>query len=150
MNTKTAVILLAEDDPDDQYLIGEALDESLANCELYIVENGEELLAYLERRGKYADHASWPTPDLILLDLNMPRIDGREALQKIKADGRLRNTPVVVITTSQAQEDVQQAYAWGASGFISKPASFKELVATMQALKNYWFDSVDLPPRRED
>ena len=145
MNPKPINILLAEDDPDDRYLISEALDESRLNIHLYIVEDGEELLDYLYRRGKYADESQWPTPGLILLDLNMPRKDGREALQEIKADPRLRRIPIVALTTSRAEEDVFRTYDSGVSGYIPKPVSFTGLLEVMNAIGLYWLQVAKLP-----
>jgi CheY-like chemotaxis protein len=146
MNQESVVILLAEDDPDDQYLISEACDESGAATQLYIVQDGEELLDYLNHRGRYADPAQWPRPHLILLDLNMPRKDGREALAEIKAQPELRRIPVVVLTTSQAEEDVLRTYDLGISGFITKPVKFSGLLEVMKSLSSYWLNTVELPP----
>lgn len=142
-------ILLAEDDPDDRYLIGEALDESRVRGKLYIVEDGDELLDYLYRRGKYSDAEEWPRPGLILLDLNMPRKDGREVLEEIKSDPELRTIPVVVLTTSQAKEDIIRSYNSGVSGFITKPVTFNGLLEVMQSIKEYWLNTVKLPPNSE-
>jgi two-component system, response regulator len=138
-------ILLADDDPDDRMLARDALDESRLANDLHEVVDGEELLEYLRREGKYADPASAPRPGLILLDLNMPRKDGREALREIKADPELRSIPVVVLTTSQAEEDIYRTYDLGVSSFITKPVSFEGLVAVMKALGRYWFEIVELP-----
>lgn len=138
------VILLAEDDPDDIYLISEAIEESALGARLYIVQDGVELLDYLHRRGKFKD-ADTPRPDLILLDLNMPRRDGREALEKIKADPGLRKIPVVVLTTSRADSDLQHTYDLGASGYVPKPVSFKALRETIIKIGAYWLSAVQLP-----
>ena len=145
MNPRPINVLLAEDDPDDRYLISEALDESRLNIHLYIVEDGDELLDYLYRRGNYADEAKWPIPGLILLDLNMPRKDGREALQEIKADPHLRRIPVVVLTTSRAEEDIARTYDTGISGYIQKPVSFTGLLEVMNAIGLYWLQVAKLP-----
>jgi CheY-like chemotaxis protein len=145
MNPRPINILLAEDDDDDRYLISEALDESHLNIRLYIVEDGDELLDYLYRRGKYADEIQWPKPGLILLDLNMPRKDGREALQEIKADPHLRRIPIVVLTTSKADEDVAKTYDTGISGYITKPVSFTGLREVMDAIGHYWLQTAQLP-----
>jgi CheY-like chemotaxis protein len=145
MKINAKVILLAEDDPDDSYLIGEAIDESQVAARLFVVQDGEELLDYLYRRGQYADEEAWPRPNLILLDLNMPRKSGREALAEIKADESLNQIPVVVLTTSKADEDLASSYASGASGFVSKPVSFHELRELMRNLGQYWFVTVKLP-----
>ncbi len=146
MKAKPITILLAEDDPDDRYLIGEAIDESRLVNQLFVVENGEELLDYLYHRGRYVDIEKWPRPGLILLDLNMPRKDGREVLREIKSDPTLARIPVIVLTTSQAEEDVRGSYDWGASGFITKPVTFSGLVDVMNAIGMYWVQIVDLPP----
>jgi CheY-like chemotaxis protein len=145
-NGVTNVILLAEDDPDDQYLIGEAIDESHLGVRLYIVKDGEELLDYLRRQGKYRDVEAWPRPALILLDLNMPRKDGREALEEIKEDEDLRRIPIIVLTTSKAEEDLVNTYNLGVSGFITKPASFSDLRNVIKSLGAYWLKVVTLPP----
>jgi CheY-like chemotaxis protein len=146
MEAKPVTILLAEDDPDDRYLISEALDENRLTNQLYIVEDGEELLDYLYQRGKYVDGEKWPRPGLILLDLNMPRKDGREVLAEIKADPELRRIPIVVLTTSHAEEDLLRSYDMGVSGFITKPVSFNGLLEIMKAIDLYWLQIVDLPP----
>ena len=139
-----AVILMAEDDPDDRLLTREAWAENRLINDLYFVEDGVELLDYLHRRGKYADA---PRPDLILLDLNMPRKDGREALAEIKTDPNLRCIPVVVLTTSKAEGDILRSYDLGVSGFITKPVTFDELVEAMRIVGEYWFAIVKLPPK---
>lgn len=149
MKTKPINILLAEDDPDDRYLISEALDETRINSHLYIVEDGEELLDYLYRRKKYQNSEDWPRPGLILLDLNMPRKDGREVLEEIKADPDLRSIPVVVLTTSQAEEDIIRSYDFGVSGFITKPVSFTGLLDIIKIIGDYWLQIVELPPEKD-
>ena len=147
MNSKPITILLAEDDEEDRYLIGEALDEGRVPHRLYVVENGEQLLDYLYRRGKYADLEQWPVPDLILLDLNMPRKDGREVLEEIRFDPELRRTPIVVLTTSSADEDIVRSYDQGVSGFVTKPVTFRELMEVMKSIGTYWGKTSTLPPR---
>ena len=144
---KPIIILMAEDDLDDQLLTKEALTESLVVNDLYFVQDGVELMEYLQRKGKYADKNTSPFPDLILLDLNLPRMDGREALEKIKSDPSLKSIPIVVLTTSQAEEDIFRSYALGASGFISKPVTFPELVKVMKTLGEYWVAVVKLPKK---
>lgn len=142
---KPITILLADDDSDDRMLAEDALAESrLANAVRY-VEDGEELLDYLYHRGKYADPESAPRPGLILLDLNMPRKDGREALREIKADASLRRIPIVVLTTSKAEEDIYRTYDLGVNSFITKPVTFDGLVEVMKVLNRYWFEIVELP-----
>lgn len=142
---KPITILLADDDEDDRMLGREALEESKLANDLHMVEDGEELLDYLYRRGRYSDPATSPRPGLILLDLNMPRKDGREALKEIKADPELRQIPVVVLTTSKAEEDIFRTYDLGVNSFITKPVSFEGLVNVMKSLAHYWFTIVKLP-----
>jgi CheY-like chemotaxis protein len=138
------LLLLADDDSDDRLLVKDALDECGWPGELRCVENGEELLDYLQCRGTYAN-AEPPRPGLILLDLNMPRKDGRQALREIKADAVLRQIPVVILTTSKADADVQTSYDLGANSFISKPVQFEDLVSVIRLLGQYWFNTVKLP-----
>jgi two-component system response regulator len=139
------VILMADDDADDRLLTRKALEESRVLNELYFVEDGEDLLDFLRHRGKFSDPDRAPRPGLILLDLNMPRKDGREALAEIKADPALRRIPVVVMTTSQAEEDIFRSYDLGASSFITKPVTFDRLVDLMKTLGRYWIEFVELP-----
>ena len=146
MEAKPLTILLAEDDPDDQYLISEALDENRLNARLYIVADGEEVMDYLNRRGEYQDSQKWPMPNLILLDLNMPRKDGREVLREIKADPNFQHIPVVALTTSQAEKDVVDTYQNGVSGFITKPVEFSGLREVMKTIGEYWLNTARLPP----
>ena len=138
-------ILMAEDDPDDRLMTQEAFNECRLGNPLKFATDGEQLMDYLHRRGEYADDIRYPMPGLILLDLNMPRKDGREALREIKADPELRKIPVVVLTTSKADEDVTASYLDGANSFITKPVSFSALIAVVQALGTYWLQIVDLP-----
>jgi two-component system, response regulator len=141
----TLTLLMADDDEEDRLMARDALTESRVANDLRFVEDGEELLDYLRRRGKYAEPAHAPRPGLILLDLNMPRKDGREALREIKADPELRAIPVIVLTTSKAEEDIVRSYDFGASSFIAKPVTFDGLVEVMKTLGRYWFQIVDLP-----
>ena len=143
---ETVVILVAEDDPDDRMLTIRALEQNRLANDIKWVEDGEKLMDYLHRRGTYADAESAPRPGLILLDLNMPRMDGREALQAIKADPDLRRIPVVVLTTSRAERDVVQSYDLGVNAFITKPVTFEELARAISVLGNFWFEIVKLPP----
>jgi CheY-like chemotaxis protein len=138
-------ILLAEDDDDDYFLTAKALKENRLLNEVRRVTDGEELMDYLHRRGQYGDPDQSPEPSLILLDLNMPRKDGREALREIKSDPGLRHIPVVVLTTSRAEEDVVRSYQLGVNSFITKPVTFQGLVDAMKALGRYWFEVVELP-----
>ena len=142
---KPITILMADDDDDDRRLTKEALLEGRLVNELRFVENGEELLDYLRRQGSYAT-AEAPRPGLILLDLNMPRKDGRTVLREIKSDPELRQIPVVVLTTSKADEDVFKSYDLGVNSYIVKPVTFEALVDILQTLEKYWFEIVELPP----
>jgi CheY-like chemotaxis protein len=142
---KSITILLADDDADDRILARDALDESRVANELRFVEDGEQLMDYLCRRGRFSDPKSSPRPGLILLDLNMPRKDGREALREIKSDPSLRQIPIVVLTTSKAEEDIYRTYDLGVNSFITKPVTFEGLVAVMRGLGRYWFEIVELP-----
>ncbi len=136
---------MADDDPDDRELAREALVASRLHNPLYFVADGEELLEFLRRQGRYHGCEGIPRPGLILLDLNMPRMDGREALRAIKGDPALRTIPTVVLTTSNADEDVLRSYSLGANSFITKPVTFDRLVEVVRALGAYWFEIVDLP-----
>ena len=140
------IILMADDDEDDRLLTQEALQEARVANDLHFVVDGEDLMDYLHRRGAYTDPARSPRPGLILLDLNMPRKDGREALEEIKSDPTLRRIPVVVMTTSDAEEDLVRSYDLGANSYIRKPVSFDGLVEVMRGLTTYWYQIVELPP----
>ncbi len=144
-NGRPITILVAEDDADDRLMIKEALEESRLANDIHFVEDGEELMDYLCHQGKYAQRTGQPLPGLLLLDLNMPRKDGREALKEIKASPELRRMPVVVLTTSQAEEDILRTYDLGVSSFITKPVTFGALVELMKTLARYWFEIVELP-----
>jgi CheY-like chemotaxis protein len=146
---KPAVILLVEDDRSDQELTRRALGEGKIRNELRIVEDGEEALAYLFRRGKYKDPTTSPRPDLLLLDLNLPRVDGREVLEQIRADSKLRRMAVVVLTTSRQEEDILRSYELGCNSFIPKPVDLNQFMQVIQALEKYWFQIVVLPPKTE-
>ena len=145
MTAKSITILMADDDEDDREMTKEAFEESRLANDLRFVEDGVELLDYLKRRGKYADPASSPRPGVILLDLNMPRKDGREALEEIKADSQLCGIPIVVLTTSQQEEDILRSYQLHASSYITKPVTFDSLVRVVAALGQYWLEIVELP-----
>lgn len=138
-------ILLADDDPDDRQLTQEAFAEARLANDLRFVEDGVELLDYVFRRGKYSDPASSPRPGLILLDLNMPRKDGREALKELRADPRFRGIRVIVLTTSKAEEDIARTYDLSAASYITKPVTFAALVDVVRTLGKYWFEIVELP-----
>src|SRR5689334_13071419 len=144
-NKDAIVILMADDDEDDILLTRKALQKGKLLNPLYTVQDGEELLDYLLRRGEYQDASKAPRPGVILLDLNMPRKDGREALKEIKAHPDLKDIPVVVLTTSKAQEDIYRTYNLGVNSFITKPVKFDSLVAIVAELGRYWFEIVELP-----
>jgi CheY-like chemotaxis protein len=147
---KPIVILMADDDAEDRMLAKEALNESRLMNTLLFAEDGEELLLCLRNKGKYSDKEKFPRPGLILLDLNMPKKDGREALKEIKADKELRSIPVVILTTSKAEEDIVRSYDLGVNSYITKPVSFGALVETMRTLGKYWFEIVELPCSHEN
>jgi CheY-like chemotaxis protein len=142
-------ILMADDDEDDRRLTQEALSESRLLNQMRFVVNGEEVMDYLRREGKFAPPADAPRPGLLLLDLNMPRKDGRSVLKEIKSDPELRTLPVVVLTTSKADEDVYKSYDLGVNSYIVKPVTFEALVDILQTLEKYWFQIVQLPPTKE-
>ncbi len=147
---KPITILMADDDEDDRLLTQDALAESRVLNDLHFVEDGVELLEYLERRGKFADKAVSPRPGLILLDLNMPRMDGREALEAIKANPNLKGIPVVILTTSKQEQDMVKGYNLGAASYITKPVTFDGLVELMKTLGKYWVEFVELPATFND
>ncbi|MEM6263295.1 MAG: response regulator [Bacteroidota bacterium] len=139
------VILMADDDPEDRMLTKDALEEGRLANPIQFVEDGEQLLKYLRREGEFGNEDHYPEPGIILLDLNMPKKDGREALREIKSDPKLRRIPVVILTTSKAEEDILRSYDLGVSSFITKPVTFDGLVDLMQTLSKYWFEIVELP-----
>lgn len=142
---KMITILLADDDPDDRQLTRDAFAQNRLANDLHTVEDGEELMDYLHRRGKHENLRNKPLPGLILLDLNMPRKDGREALKEMKADPILRRIPIVVLTTSKAEEDILRSYDLGVNSYVTKPVTFKSLVELIKVLGQYWFEVVELP-----
>jgi CheY-like chemotaxis protein len=143
---QSITILLADDDEDDRLLTADALKRSRMLNDIRFVVDGEDLMHYLYGLGAYvAGGTPAPRPGLILLDLNMPKMDGREALARIKGDPDLRRIPIVVLTTSKAEEDIVRTYDLGVNSFISKPVTFEELAEAMQTLACYWFDLVELP-----
>jgi CheY-like chemotaxis protein len=145
MTARALQILMADDDPDDCALAKDALMASHLTNELRFVRDGEELMNYLHGRNAFAASGSAPRPGVILLDLNMPKKDGREALKEIKSDPLLRQIPVVILTTSKAEEDILRSYDLGANSFITKPVTFEGLVDVMRQLGRYWFEIVELP-----
>lgn len=142
---KPAVILLAEDDPADQELTRRSLQEDVIKTDLHIVPNGEAALDYLHQRGAYANVDAAPRPDLVLLDLNMPRIDGRQVLEAMRHDEKLRRIPVVVLTTSRQEEDIIRSYNLGCNSFITKPIEIDNFIQTVRQLGSYWLELVALP-----
>ncbi|AHJ31130.1 response regulator [Nodularia spumigena CS-584] len=147
MNNTTAImpieVLLVEDNPGDAELTRIALEDSKISVNLNVVEDGVEAMAFLQKQGNYANA---PHPDIVLLDLNLPKKDGREVLAEIKADKKLRRIPVVVLTTSQSEEDILKAYNLSANCFITKPVDFDQFVKIVQSIENFWFAIVKLPP----
>jgi CheY-like chemotaxis protein len=141
------IILMADDDAEDCVLVRDALRETGRPCEIHFVRHGEELFDYLRHEGEYVEGRNAPKPDLILLDLKMPRKDGRETLRDLKNDPQWRCIPVVVLTTSTASDDVNFCYHAGTNAYITKPSSFRKLVAILESVSRYWFDVVQLPPR---
>ncbi|MEH2438703.1 MAG: response regulator [Nostoc sp.] len=147
MNTTKAImpieVLLVEDNPGDAQLTRIALEDSKISIHLNVVEDGVEAMAFLRKQGQYIRVAH---PDIVLLDLNLPRKDGREVLAEIKADEKLKRIPVVVLTTSQAEEDILKAYNLSANCYITKPVDFDQFVKIVQSIENFWFAIVKLPP----
>jgi CheY-like chemotaxis protein len=142
---QSTAILVADDDPDDRVLLKDALAESRRSHGVHFVADGEEVMDYLRRQGKYAVPGSAPRPGLILLDLNMPKKDGREVLSEIDADPLLRRIPIVVMTTSRSEEDIDNSYELGANSYVTKPVTYSGLLELTKTLTEYWFDTVALP-----
>jgi CheY-like chemotaxis protein len=140
-------ILMADDDGEDCTLMGDALREAGRPCDLHFVRNGEELFDYLRHEGEYAEGRNAPCPDLILLDLKMPRKDGRETLMELKSDPHWRRIPVIVLTTSTAGDDVRFCYDAGVNSYVTKPATFRQLVRLVECFTKYWFEVAVLPPK---
>jgi len=143
--SRAITILMADDDEDDRRLTRDAFKEAKLVNDLRFVEDGAELLDYLYRRGQYIDPNSSPRPGLILLDLNMPKVDGRQALEQLKSDSELRRIRVVVMTTSKAEEDILRSYNLSAASYIAKPVTFEALVDVVRTLGKYWLEIVELP-----
>ena len=139
------VILMADDDEDDQLMARDAFETNRLHNVLYFVKDGIELMDYLRRQGNFSDPSTSPRPGLILLDLNMPLMDGREALKEIKSDPELRSIPVIVLTTSKADEDIIKSYDLGVNSFIIKPVTFHGLAEVIKQTAIYWFEIVQLP-----
>lgn len=147
MNKETIVLLIAEDDEDDYLLVKEALEDVRLRNTVYWVKDGEELMDYLLRQGEYEDPGKSPRPGLILLDLNMPKKDGREALEDIKANPDLKSIPVIVLTVSKAEEDILRSYDLGVNSYIRKPVKFNEFIEAIKVFEKYWLELVSLPRR---
>ncbi len=147
MKTKPELVtvLMADDDQDDCLLVKEAFEENEFNSDLRFVEDGEALMDYLRQNGRFSDPGTAPRPGLILLDLNMPRKDGREALREIKADDALRHIPIIILTTSHEHEDILRSYCVGANSFITKPVTFEGLRDLIGLIGKYWLQIVELP-----
>ena len=142
---KPITILVADDDPDDRQLTKEAFEEAKLVNDLRFVEDGVELLDYLRHKGKYSDPASSPRPSILLLDLNMPRKDGRQALAELKQDPNLKMIRVIIMTTSKAEEDILRTYNLSATSYITKPVTFDALVDVVKTIGKYWLEIVELP-----
>ncbi|PTM48730.1 two-component system response regulator [Leptospira borgpetersenii serovar Javanica] len=144
-NQSSIHILVAEDDPDDRLLMRDGFRENNLNNPLHFVKDGEELFDFLQNRGEYSDTLKYPRPGIILLDLNMPKMDGREVLKVIKSISEFKAIPVIVITTSREEEDMLETYDLGANSFIRKPVEFDAFMETIRTLGEYWFEIVELP-----
>lgn len=139
---KPVDILLVEDNPGDVRLIQEAMKDSKIYNSVYVVKDGQEALDFLYKNGEYKDS---PKPDLILLDLNLPKVNGQEVLERIKSDAVLRKIPIIILTTSKADEDVLMSYALHANCFITKPADFDQFIQVINMIQNFWLSIVKLP-----
>jgi two-component system, response regulator len=138
-------VLVAEDDADDRMLIEKAFQDASSYGHLMCVENGVELIKYLKRDSPYDNCEKYPAPQIVLLDLNMPKKDGRQTLKEIKEDKELCKIPVIVFTTSRQQEDIENMYRLGTNSYIAKPSSFEELMSVAREIESYWFNTVQLP-----
>ena len=145
-NTERTVLLMADDDPADCLLTEKALRRANITCPLYVVHDGAQLLDYLTRRGDYADPIASPRPSLILLDLNMPKVNGTEVLERLRDEPELSHIPVVVLTTSDEERDIATSYALGANAYLVKPSAFDDMVSVAQVVKAHWLETVRLPP----
>ncbi len=144
VSTEEVTILLVEDNPGDVLLTKKALERNELSNELHVVEDGEQALAFLRREGRYADA---PRPDLVLLDLNLPRKDGREVLEEVKSDEDLQQIPVVVMTSSDDEQDVLQAYHNHANGYVTKPVDLEQFMKVVRCVERFWLSIVRRPPR---
>lgn len=146
---RTPVVLLAEDNPAEQVLTRRVLSRALFRCDLRIVPDGQEAIEYITRLGKYAEPVTSPRPDLFLLDLNMPRLDGREVLRLVKGHPDHQNIPIVVLTTSILDHDVLSSYRLGANSYIQKPVDLHQFMRVIEHMGSYWLSMVVLPPAQE-
>ena len=142
----STVLLMADDDPGDCLLTEKALRKAQITCPLYVVHDGAELMDYLKREGDYADPAASPRPSLILLDLNMPKVNGTEVLERLRDEPELNSIPVVILTTSDEERDIASSYALGANAYMVKPSAFDDMVSVAQVVKSHWLETVRLPP----
>ena len=145
--TPRRTILMADDDVEDCLLVRDAMQETGRPCDIHFVRDGEELFDYLRHEGEYVDGRDSPWPDLILIDLKMPRKDGRETIRDLKSDPRYLQIPVIALTTSSASDDVAYSYSIGVNCYITKPTTYRDLVGLLDALGKFWFDVVELPPK---
>ena len=145
-SSERTVLVMADDDPADCLLTEKALRKADITCPLYVVHDGAELLDYLRREGDYTDPAAAPRPSLILLDLNMPKVNGTEVLERLREEPELRSIPVVVLTTSDEERDIAASYALGANAYLVKPSAFDDMVSVAQIVKAHWLEAVRLPP----
>lgn len=148
MRHQPPTILVIDDDPADQFLVREAIKSASLDYNLRLVSDGDEALEYLNHRGRYADRFAAPRPDLILLDLNMPRYNGRQVAKAIKSDADLKTIPVVVLTTSAQEEDIEELYQIGVNSYVQKPINFDDFTATLRDLSVFWLERAALPQRR--
>ena len=144
--TERTVLLMADDDPADCLLTEKALRRADITCPLYVVHDGAQLMDYLTRQGDYADPIASPRPSLILLDLNMPKVNGTEVLERLRDEPELSHIPVVVLTTSDEERDIATSYALGANAYLVKPSAFDDMVSVAQVVKAHWLETVRLPP----
>jgi len=145
MKNNQFTILLADDDEEDRMLTEEAMEETDLKCQLQFVEDGEQAMEYLLNEGAFKNKTKFPLPHLILLDLNMPKKDGREVLAELKQHPTLKSIPVIALTTSSSPEDIALMYGLGVNSYITKPVSFSDMVKTINSLKQFWFEIVSLP-----
>ncbi len=144
---RPAVILLVEDNPADQEITRRALEDAKVNNELHVVNDGVEAMEYLRREGKYSDSADSPRPDLLLLDINMPKMDGKQVLDRVKSDEKLRTIPVIMLTTSSHERDVIESYNLGVNAYIAKPVDIGQFINVLKSLEEFWFAMVVLPSK---